>query len=66
MDDEYTIVTDDGDKETFRSKTSHVSHMTFANLAKNIKGERSNLGFAMIQQFLQNFQAKFARLDDED
>jgi hypothetical protein len=38
--------------------------MTFANLAKNIKGERSNLGFAMIQQFLQNFQAKFARLDD--
>lgn len=48
IEDEYTIVSEGNDNESKATKTSLVSHLTFANLAKNIKGEKSHYGFAMI------------------
>lgn len=63
IDDDYTIIS--GERESV-SRSSHLSHMTMIELAKSIKGERSNQGYAMIQKFLINFENKFARLEDED
>lgn len=46
--DEYTLVSDDGNNSSVMSGTTILTNQTFAKLAKSIEGEQSNYGYSMI------------------